>query len=39
MTNTCKNCNTELICVGYFKEAPDYQEWKCSKCDKEKNGQ
>jgi len=34
--NICKDCGTELICVGYHKECPDYKKWECIKCKKRK---
>lgn len=27
--NECKECKTELVCVGYHTEAPDYRKWVC----------
>lgn len=36
MANICKTCKSELKMIGYHKEAPDYREWKCPKCDSKK---
>lgn len=36
MTNNCKDCNTELMCLGVHKEAPEYRKWECPTCKSKK---
>jgi hypothetical protein len=31
--NICKECKSELICVGVYGGAKDYRRWLCPKCD------
>jgi hypothetical protein len=34
--NECKKHKTKLINIGYHKKSPQYKEWICMECLKEK---